>query len=290
MKKQLPVIALLMLALISCDSSKSVSKDLITGLTTRGDGLSCENVYLSDGEQEINRNTFIYGENIYVNFENIEGFIKNDGYAFPGMQLSVINPAGDTVMNYPDLYADYPDGINISPLLLQANVTVADPIHSESKYALYINIWDKNGEGTFKATMDFNVTPNNQIKIESNNLSYDEIFLFSRKRNITITENEANFDENIYMIFEGLSGFMEDAGKVFLGLSMKVTDSEGEILINEEDLIGDSSLELSEINQQIAPNYIIRDTSISSPVTCEIVIWDKKSDRNIKASASLNLK
>ncbi len=290
MKNQAFVIVLVMLALISCDYSKSVSKDLQTGLTTRGDGLSCEDVYLSDGEQEINRNTFIYGENVYVNFENIEGFNKEEGKAFPGMQLCVVSQSGDTVMIYPDLYDDYQDGISISPLLLQSTLTVADPIHSGNEYTLYINIWDKNGEGTFIATLDFDVSPDEQIKIENNMLSYDEVYLFTREGNSVIIGNEANYNENIFMIFEGLEGFQEEDGKIFIGLSIKIRDQEGEIIINEEDLIGDSGLETSQIKDQLAPNFIIRDTSIDSPVSCEIVVWDKKSDSNIRASVNLNLK
>ncbi|MBN1388240.1 MAG: hypothetical protein JW965_07320 [Bacteroidales bacterium] len=290
MKIQITLTAFLVLALFSCDSSKSVSKDLVTGLTTRGDGLSCQDVYLSDGEQEINRNTFTYGEIVYVNFENIEGFKKKDENAFPGMQLCVVNPTGDTVMHYPDLYADYQEGINISPLLLQANLTVADPIHSDGEYTLYINIWDKNGEGTFEATLDFDVSPDDQIKIENSNLSYNEVYLFSEEENSVIIGNEAKYNENIYLIFEGLEGFQEEDGEIFIGLSLKVMDSEGEIIIDEEDLIGDTGLQPSQIKEQLAPNFIIRDTSIGTAVSCEILIWDKKSDSNIKATVTLDLK
>jgi len=290
MKIKLTLIALVILSLMSCDSGKSVSKDLVTGLTTRGDGLSCEDVYLSDGEQEINRNTFTYGEIIYVNFENIEGFKKKDENAFPGMQLCVVNQSGDTVMHYPDLYADYQEGINISPLLLQANLTVADPLHSDGEYTLYINIWDKNGEGTFEAILDFEVSQDEQIKIENNKLSYNEAYLFSEEANNVIIGNEAKFNENIYLIFEGLEGFQEEDGEIFIGLSLKVMDSEGEIIIDEEDLIGDKGLRPSQIKEQLAPNFIIRNTSVSTPVSCEILIWDKKGDSNIKAKVNLDLK
>lgn len=290
MKIKLTLIALVILSLMSCDSSKSVSKDLVTGLTTRGDGLSCEDVYLSDGEQEINRNTFTYGEIVYVNFENIEGFKKKEENAFPGMQLYVLNQSGDTVMHYHDLYADYQEGINISPLLLQANLTVADPIHSGGEYTLYINIWDKNGEGTFEAILDFDVNPDEQISIENNKLSYNEAYLFSEEANNVIIGNEAKYNENIYLIFEGLEGFQEEEGEIFIGLSLKVMDSEGEVIIDEEDLIGDTGLQPSQIKEQLAPNFIIRNTSISTPVSCEIFIWDKKGDSNIKATVNLELK
>lgn len=290
MKNQIILIVCMTLTLNACISDKSVSKDLVTGLSTQGDGLSCDNVYLSDGEKNINRNTFTYGEKVNVNFENIEGFRKENTYAYPGMKLSVLNQEGDTVMTYPDLYADYKDGIDISPLLLQANLTVADPMHTGKEYTLNVHIWDKRGEGTFKATMDFDVIPDKQIKIENNDLSYDEIYLFAREEGNVIIGNEVNFNEDIYLIFEGLEGFLEEDGQVFIGLSLKVMDSTGEILIDERDLIGDSGLQAPQVKYQLAPNFIISDTNVSTPVLCEIVIWDKKSDRNIKASLNLNLK
>ena len=41
-------------------------------------------------------------------------------------------------MQTDDMYADYKDGIDISPLLLHANITVANPMFSNKKiYALY---------------------------------------------------------------------------------------------------------------------------------------------------------
>jgi len=224
-KLKIITIALLLFALFSCEFRKSVNKDLITGLTTQGDGLSCDNVYLSDGEDKISRNSFIYGEKIYLNFENIEGFMKEEDFTFPGMQMFVVKKSGDTVMQHNDLYADDAEGINFSPLVLNANLTIARPMVTNNNYTLYVTIWDKKGEGTFKAEMDFEVVSNDQIIIESNNVSYDNIYLFSAERKKAITDNKIKYNENVYMIFEGLSGFREEGGKVFPGLGMKATDS-----------------------------------------------------------------
>ncbi|HCC70013.1 MAG TPA: hypothetical protein DEQ09_02520 [Bacteroidales bacterium] len=281
---------MIFIALISCDSGKSVSKDLITGLTTHGDGLSCEDVYLSDGEKGINRNTFTYGEIVYINFENIEGFKKNGENVFSGMKLYVLNQSEDTVLIYPNLYAEYQDGINISPLILQANLTFADPIHSDEEYTLHIDIWDKNGDGTFVASMDFDVNHDEQIMIDNENLSYKEVYLFSEGENKVLTQSTANYNENIYLIFEGLEGFVEENGMVFIGLGLKVMDSVGELIINKEDLIGDSGLESSQVKERLFPSFIISDTIISNPVTYEITIWDKKGENKITASVDLTLK
>ena len=283
------LIALLISPVISCEFNKSVNKDLITGLVTKGDGLSCESVYLSNSLDKINRSSFIYGEKIYVNFNDIDGFSKDGDNVFPGLQLLVLGMNGDTVMYHNDLYENNPDGFDISPLLLQGNITVAKPIHSGNEYTLFVSIWDKKGEGTYKAEMDFDVISNNQIKVENNSISYAEIYLFSQERNTVITGNEAKFNENIFMIFEGLEGFRIEDGKAAIGLSLKGKDAEGKVILNEDDLIGDLSMEASELKNQLAPNFIFSGSDIENPVTCEVMIWDKRSDNSIKAQIALNI-
>jgi hypothetical protein len=205
------------------------------------------------------------------------------------MHLYVVDQAGDTVIQNNDVYASYTNGIKRSTLKLNANVTVAKPMASNSNYTLFVKIWDKKGTGKFTAQMGFNVIPNDKIKVEKHNTSYREIYLFSEKRKIAITDNEVKFNENIYMIFESLSGFKEEAGKVFLGLSLKATDSEGKVILEEKDLIGEMSLDISQLKSQIAPNFIFSGSKIGNPVTCEITVWDKKSDNWIKTLIKLNV-
>lgn len=288
MKYKLLSITLLLSCLLSCQTNKSVKKDFTTGLSSIGDGISCDEVYLSDGDKRLQRNTFTYGETFNLNFENISGFEKIDNNVFPGMELLVIGQQGDTIMHNPDLYSNI--GVDISPLLLQAEITAANPIHSNKTYTLNVNIWDKKGTGTYKSEMDFTVAPNTNIEVENNNVSYEEIYLFSKERNSVITGNEAKFNENIYLIFEGLEGFKIEDGKVNLGLSLKGTDSEGEVILNESDLIGDLSMEYTEINNRLSPNFIFSGSNIKNPIACEITIWDKKSENRIKVITELSIK
>jgi hypothetical protein len=289
MKTRLSVFILFLLFAMSCNFRKSANVDFLTGLSTMGDGLVCDEVYLSDGENKISGSSFTYGEKVYLNFDNITGFVQHEGSAFPGMLLSVVSQKGDTVLKIDDLYADYTEGINGSPLLLRANLTIADPMHSNSEYTLHVIIWDKQGKGTFKANLGFNVIPNERIVIESKGVSYDEIYLYSPENSATITGDNAGLNENIYMLFEGLRGFKQEAGLVNFGLSLKITDDAGAVVLNEEDLVGDEGMEISKFNSQVAPNFNINDPGIRNPVTCEIVIWDKKSESSIKASVKLNI-
>lgn len=290
MKYKFLILGLLLFSIYSCEYRRSVSKDFMSDLTTKGEGLSCEKVYLSLGEQEISRNTFIYGEKFSLNFNNLEGFNKENDYAFPGMQLIVVDHAGDTVLQNKDVYATYTNGIKRSTLLiLNANITVGKPIYSDSYYTLFVKIWDKKGTGKYTAQLEFDVIPNNTINVEAHNIEFREIYLYSEKRKMAITDNIVQFNDNVHVIFEGLSGFREESEKVFLGLSLKSTDSKGEVILDERDLIGERSLDISELKSQIAPNFIFSGSEIANPVNTEITIWDKKSDNWIKTFMQLTV-
>jgi hypothetical protein len=264
------------LATFSCDFKKSFNKDLVTGLTTSGDGLDCEDVYISVDEEKISRNSFIYGEDVYLNFKGIEGFTK----------------AGEKILFEKDLYADYPDGVNLSPLQLNANLTVADPIHSKNDYTLFLKIWDKKGDGTFTAEMDFSVKPNDKLEITTNKVTFNEIYLFSKNRKKVITNQKISFGENVYIIFEGLSGLNKVDGNVFPGLSLRVTDNTNEIILDYSDLFdeyNENGLAVSDFSNEVSANFWFTGSKVNNPLRCEITIWDKKGDANLKAETELIL-
>jgi len=292
MKPNTFIFIFILLALSSCDVRQSVNKDLVTGLLTRGDGLSCEDVFISTDEGQISRNTFVYGETFYLNFSNIEGFTKVDNNAFPGMLICVTNEAGDTIMQTGDMYADYTGGINLSPLLLKADLTVARPVQSKQEYTLFINIWDKQGDGTFTAELPFSVTENEKIKIENNIATCDEIYLFSKEKDRVITDGKVGFNETIYFIFEGLSGFQEENGKVFVGLKMQATDNAQNVILSYDDLFKsyeETGISIADFNSQIYASIVFTEGEIVNPVLCEVTIFDRKSDASIKVITDLFL-
>ena len=278
---------LLIPLLLTCNFSRSVNVDLLTGLKTRGNGLSCGEVFLSDGESKINRDSFTYGETIFLNFDEMRGFVRTEGKSFPGMEMTMISSAGDTILNYRDLYEQYSEGFEMDPILLNTNVTLADPIHSGMKYQLTVRIWDKKGEGYFIAELELEVLPDKAIKVSEEGLRAREIYLFSTVSNSTIIGEEVNFNENVYLLFEGLEGFREVDGQLLIGLKMVLKDGNGEVILNEPDLFGDRALNPRDVYRQIASNFIISNTSIQNPVHVEVLIWDKRSENTISASAQL---
>ena len=280
-------IASLLFFIYSENFAQFVEKDLVTGLTTRGNGLSCAEVYLSDEEKFIERNLFIYGETFYVNFAGMEGFNRMGKSAFPEMQLLIVSEHGDTALHVNDLYARYEEGIEFSPLDLNTEVTVANPVHSGVNYTLFVNIRDKRGNGTLSSTLEFTVVRDERIKISGNKLTSREIYLFSQQGGHTITNGQAEFNENIYLLFEGLEGFSMVDGQVLLGLSIAVKDVDGNVILDEADLFGDAVLSYDDAQTQLSPNFILRGTYVANPVSFKVRIWDKKSSAWISASTEL---
>jgi hypothetical protein len=274
-----------LLILSGCNYSKSVKKDLISGLYTTGDGLKCDDVYITAGEGTVTRNTFVYGEKFVVNFNNIEGFTRENEAAFPDMTLYVVSSAGDTALYAGDLYGNNTDGFKISPLLLNSDVTVASPMKSGGSYKLFVKISDRKGTGKFSAEFAFNIIPNEALKVEATGVKYNEIYLYSKERGLVLTDNKAKFNENVYFILEGLSGFKEENGMVFPGLSLKGTDNAGTVILDFADLFAEYSttgLSTSDFNSRIASNFILTGSEFKNPLHCELIIWDKKSDAKVK--------
>lgn len=288
MKINFTILIAITLLLISCggEFNKSVNVDLISGLSTKGDGLGAGDVYLTVKDERVKRNTFTYGEIFHLNFNNVTGFKKEGGEAFPGMELTVVSEQGDTAMHYDDMYAEQ-GGVDVSPLLLYTNITVAKPMMANNKYKLYVNIWDKKGKGTFKAEFDFDIEPNEAIKVTKDDaIAYDNIYLFSQEEG-TVTNNQIKVNQTYYLMFEGLEGFNADNGKVSVGLSMKAVAADGEVLLDEKDLLGEGEWEPSLVQEQISSDFIFRDPSIATPINCEIVVFDKKSEARVSAKVEL---
>ena len=292
--KHLQLLFLLILAVImhSCNFNKSVNTNLLTGLTTVGDGLSCDDVYLSIAEGQIQRNTYTYGEEFDLNFSDISGFTKVGEAVFPGLTLQVTSEAGDVVMETDDLYASYTEGMNFSPLLLAATLTVATPIQSGSNYTLSVKIWDKEGSGTLTAKMPFNVVADDRIEIELNQTSCTEVYLFSGNSNEVITDHEAAFDEEVYLIFEGLTGFTEQDGQVFIGMSLHATDNAGEIILENDDMLeeyDEDGISAADLKDQVFANIVFTKGVLTNPVHIEVTVYDKEGDASIMANTDLSV-
>jgi hypothetical protein len=175
--------------------------------------------------------------------------------------------------------------------LLKANLTVGNPMHSKNKYTVNIKIWDKKDKGTFTAKMPFNIIENERIKTEKNKISYDEIYLYSADRDKAIIDGEVVSNEIVYLIFEGLSGFTELNSNVFPGMKFQALDNEKNILMEYDDLFisyTETGLNSVDFRTQIYISLKFPGQGVN-PINCEAILFDKKSNSNIKVTTDINV-
>jgi len=275
-----------------CKFSKSASKDLISGLTTTGNGLTSEDVYLTVNNERTTNTSFSYGEIVYLVFNDVKGFTAENGNVFPLMEIIITSLNGDTVLFAGDLYSEYTEGMKYSPLQLTADVTVAAPIKTGGKYTLNVNIYDRKGSGTFNSRLKFTVEGNENIKTEIAGVTFNEAYIFSQGNNKVINDNKISFEDNIYLMVEGLRGFKDENGLVFPGLSLKGTDSGGNVILDYPDLFteyGTTGVDVADFVTNVSSHFKISGNRFSNPLHCEMVVWDKKSDSKLKFTTDLIL-
>ncbi len=290
--KKMVCVLLVSIIISGCNFSKSVKKDLVSGLTSTGSGLTCEDVYLTVNNERTSRNTFSYGDMIYLVFSDLKGFTTENGNVFPVMEIVVTDLTGDTALYAGDLYSEYTEGIKYSPLELTADVTVATPIKSGGEYVLNVTIRDRKGSGSFNSKLRFTVEGNGNIKTEPFNVKYNEVYLYSQGNNKVINDGKIGFDDNVYIMAEGMNGFKVENGKVFPGLGLKGTDSEGNVIIDYPDLFteyGNTGVDVSDFSARVSANFKITGNSFKNPLHCEMLLWDKKSDAKLKITTDLTL-
>ncbi len=272
-----------------CEYNKSVNKDLLTGIIVKGNGISVEDTYLSIDDKKITRTNFIFGEKFFLNFDDIQGLKKENGRVFPGMKILVISSAGDTVVKSNDLFIEYDKkGISRSPLMLMPDITIGKPMKSGIEYTFNVYLWDKKGTGSLTSNFKFKVEANKNITVEKIKANCNEIYLFSKENNKVIN-NKLKSNETAYMNFEGITGFLITDGRVFPGLSVKLTDNKGHVLYNEKDLLesGNDGFSAVDFEDKVFANINLSKNNYKGNFSFEVVLWDKKSDAKITAKALL---
>lgn len=289
MKNRNQILTLAILGLMTaCNFSKSVSKDLMTGLSTEGNGLSADEVYISNGNQTVTDNTFVYGDQIFINFENVDGFVIENGNIYPEMQVVVVSKAGDTVLQNTNLLGGKAiEGISAN---LKGNVTLAAPIYSGDTYTVNYTITDTKGVGTFSSELELKLERDAKIKLNQSGLSLKEAYIFNQDNRTVITNGQIGFDNNILLDLQGLSGYKMLNERASLGMLVKVTDAKGKIILDLPDLLENRELTEAQIQTGLGSTIIINRGLLANPITWEVKVWDKYSGTTLTVKTEVQVK
>jgi len=305
---RLPLLLLLVVSLMGCESNNSSDNDHVSDTTTSpnsentptnlasiltsNEGLSSKNVHLTvDGNPSIGAD-FQFAQDFYLVLGKVEGFKIKNGNAFPGMRVLVISESGDTVMLRKDLYQLDTDGINYDSLDLKAGISITSEYSSGNSYTIIVDVWDKKGSGRLTSQMNFNVVRNEHFDISVTNVEYREVIIASPDDGNVLLDNKIRLGEQLLIVFEGITGFKEIDGLIFADLNLKATDATGKIILDRAEIFAEhaeTGFPPSTLEGQVNDIFSFTDPEIQSPIDFEATVWDRKSDAKIVAKIQLEL-
>ena len=282
---------ILLIALVFGACNQSINKDLVTGATSRGDGLSCDDISIQINKESVKRNTFTFGETVVFSFNHIKGFKEENGKVYPEMSMVVIKKENQMVLSNLNLL-NLKDGTNLSPLKLEANFSANFPYQNNEEYEVQITIWDTKGEGKFTYNMPFTIKGNEHIKAETTDITYKSIFLWNENKSKMVLNNRLNSKEKYALVIEGVSGLKIENGKVHPELSLLLTDAKGNILIANKNLYNNlpNGLDVSKLTEgQIPVILTFNGDEFFNPYHLNVVLKDTKSDKKLIIETDLEI-
>lgn len=279
--------------LTACNFNKSIKTDFITNAISRGNGLRCDDISFTINGEKANTTTFVRGSEIVFSFNDISGFNKLKGFAYPQMSICVVNNKKDTVLFQDKIFREGENAIDENPLLIQAYFHTAFPNQQLGKFRLFIKIWDEKGKGTFSHEMPFEVKKNPILKISPKRMQYSEIYLWNQSKKQVVVDPKVDFEDTLILIVEGVKGFTSEDSMVYPGLFLGMKDQLGRVIIDESNAfesLSQSGVHLSDFEgQQMTVQIYFKRGSLKNPCTIKSELVDIKSDRKISIEGKVVL-
>lgn len=276
----------------ACQFSQSIDKDLKTGAVSRGDGLACEGVYIQIDDKNVNRNEFVFGENIHLLFSSVTGFKSTDSKVYPKLSMSIIQNDLDTVYYEPNLLHEFKDGFKETTLDLYADFSANLPHVNQEKYKVSVKIWDEPGNHTFTYELPFTIKQNDLLKVDSNGIKYTEIYLWDAALSRYVVHNKISRNQNIMLVLEGIQGLEAISDKVFPVFSIELADKHGEILLSNPNLLSDYEtvgVDPEVLRSRLAAEISDIEGAFSNPLFLTVQVKDANSVKQLTVKTELTV-
>lgn len=293
---------LLYLSLVSVIFSAcnlSMNEDIVDGMKTTESGLKCNSIFIDIEGEKVDRTTFVYGETITINCNNVRGFERKGGAAHVGMSIKVFNKdSKEVILENEDLFADNTAGFKLDPLLLMAKITTAFPNKKGDNYMVTIHIWDKDGQGVFDLEMPFTLEDSKLTQIESDKISYSAIYFWDATKEKTITADNVDYNTGVQLVLGGIEGLKEmilidgKDGRVYPGLSIELIDNDGNVIISEENILKEETsfgVDPENLKQNFPINLTFGRKKPSNPLKLKAILFDQLTDEKLEVNSLLTV-
>lgn len=160
MRKLVPLF-LMVLLLTSCNFSKGVKADLMTGLTYSYNGFAVDKAIVVNNGNTVNGKKHPQNSQLTVVLQGVRNYTEVDGKVYPGCSLEVIDEAGNIVLKNDDLFKGV-EATKEDASTLSASVTLGSPMAAGNSYKMKAKVYDKkNTENVIDIELSFDVTDAN---------------------------------------------------------------------------------------------------------------------------------
>lgn len=291
--KQLALLALAAALLWSCNFSKGVKKDLITGLYYSYNGFTVGEVSAYNGyDERLTSNSLPEMSVLKIYFNEIGNFTLVDSLVNYGCELTVTDTAGKVMMQYDDIFEKTGKVSASDARYSQIWVILANPIKAGNTYLVKANLFDKNKpENHINVEMNVRVTPREvDIQHTENELTFNNIWFGTKAGELP--QNKVRLNDEAAFVVKGVKGFKVKKDKVYVGCSVEVNDKDGNTVLRNDDIFANNT---DGFTEKDAENITIR-LRFANPIKAKeeyhvsARIFDKKNtDAEITIDMDVNV-
>ena len=189
-----------------------------------------------------------------------------------------------------DLLRNLDNGTELLPLQLQANFIAALPSKNNEKYKVYVDIWDKKGDGKFNYELPFTIKENHILDIENNGIDYSNVYLWNETLKQPVLDNSVNAEHLLILILDDVEGLELINEKVFPIFSIDIIDNDGNIILSSSNILSDfekDGINPIDLKKQLTASITFSEGRINNPCRLISKIKDKNSSKEININAEL---
>lgn len=285
------IILLIPLLIYGCNINIENKKDLLKEISYTENGLSSDDVYtLINGVKE-KRNEFVFGEEIELIFDDVKGFVKDKGAAFPEMEMVILSEDEKDTLNYEkNILSEYEDGITEKSVQLKATILNTLPVDN---YVIILKAYDLKGEGFFNFLMPFKVIKNDRISVVEYGLKANYIYLYDEVNEKVITDNIIDVNTKVNLIINGLQGLDKSDSLIYPIFKLDVTDVDGNVLYSEENLFKEYyyiGINRVDVEEQFFAYLNFTPGKWNNPYKLKASFIDEKSGKKLDILTFINIR
>jgi len=294
-----PLSLILIFSLLFINDLFAQKTELIpNNITLTKNGLDVNAICVSSTNRSSFDGVFKYGEQLLIDFENLNGLTKVENKYYPNVDLIVLSKKGDTIHYRKQLLGLDQEltGMNDSllkvPILPHYPLLLTQGIHTGEEYTLLCTVRDTKSEHKLQMKMDFKVSPNPNphLIIKKEGLSYSEVYLYSHLNSAILIENIIKKNEGLLLTLRDIDGYTVKDKKATFILDFTFTDEAGKIILEEQKQLTSGCKNGKVIDPNITIPirlFEIENIKPSKTIILNLTISDKNSDHLYDISTKL---